>query len=102
LIETSKEVGGLSGSPLHVRAVEVVRYIYEQTKGTIPIIGVGGVSSADDVVRMMKAGASLVQIYTAFIYGGPAIVKKIKQDLVQFCVDEGIGSVNDIVGSASK
>lgn len=69
--------GGLSGSPLTERAIESVHYLHEKTEGRYPIIGVGGVMSPEDAGRMLEAGASLVQVYTGFIYEGPAFVKRI-------------------------
>lgn len=74
--------GGLSGLPLKERSTEVIRYINEKSKGKFPIIGVGGIHSAQDAIEKLKAGASLVQIYTGFIYEGPALVKKINKKLV--------------------
>ena len=62
--------GAVSGSPLTERAIEVVRRVYERCNGTYPIIGVGGLMTGDDVKRMMEAGATLVQVYTGFIYNG--------------------------------
>lgn len=69
--------GGLSGAPLTARSLEMVRYIHQKTEGRYPIIGVGGIMTPDDAMRMLDAGASLVQVYTGFIYGGPCFVKKI-------------------------
>ena len=69
--------GGLSGAPLTERSIEVVRRVYHRSEGRYPIIGVGGMMTPGDVRRMMEAGASLVQVYTGFIYNGPAFVKKI-------------------------
>ncbi len=73
--------GGLSGAPLTQRAIERVRYIHEKTKGQLPIIGVGGIMSPEDAVNMLKAGASLIQIYTGFIYNGPGFVRQILKRL---------------------
>lgn len=73
--------GGLSGAPLSQRSVEMVRYLHQKTEGRYPIIGVGGVMSPEDAQRLLDAGASLVQVYTGFIYEGPAFVKKICQSL---------------------
>jgi dihydroorotate dehydrogenase len=75
--------GGLSGAPLTATAVERVRYIYTKTEGQVPIIGVGGIMTPDDAVNMLAAGASLIQIYTGFIYNGPSFVKKILKRLKQ-------------------
>ncbi len=74
--------GRLSGEPLTRRALEVVRRIHERSRGTYPIIGVGGIMSADDARAMLRAGASLVQIYTGFIYEGPRIIRDCCQALV--------------------
>ncbi len=74
--------GGLSGSPLRARATEVVRYIYTNSQGKIPIIASGGIFTADDALEKLNAGASLVQVYTGFIYEGPGIAKKICKGLV--------------------
>ena len=71
------ETGGLSGRPLTDRAREVVRFVHSETGGRLPVIGVGGIMSADDAARMFDAGASLVQVYTGFIYHGPALVRQI-------------------------
>ncbi len=74
--------GRLSGQPLHDRAIEVVKYIHDKTKGAYPIIGVGGIMTPKDAQRMLEAGASLVQLYTGFIYEGPSITKKICLSLI--------------------
>ena len=69
--------GGLSGAPLTKRSIEVVRYIHKKTQGRFPIIGVGGIMTEEDAVAMLQAGASLIQVYTGFIYNGPSFVKRI-------------------------
>ncbi len=69
--------GGLSGSPLSKRSTEVIRHIYNKTQGKLPIIASGGVMSSSDAIEKLNAGASLVQVYTGFIYEGPSIVKQI-------------------------
>ncbi|MFB9236680.1 quinone-dependent dihydroorotate dehydrogenase [Plantactinospora siamensis] len=71
------ETGGLSGRPLADRAREVVSFVHRETGGALPVIGVGGLLSPDDATRMFDAGASLVQLYTGFIYRGPALVRAI-------------------------
>lgn len=69
--------GGMSGAPVHKKNVELVRYIHEKSEGRLPIVGVGGIMSPEDAQDMVDAGASLVEIYSGFIYEGPALVKKI-------------------------
>lgn len=73
--------GGMSGQPVKKRSTEVIRYLHEKTNGEIPIIGVGGISDAQDVREKLEAGASLVELFTSFIYNGPACVKKILKEL---------------------
>lgn len=81
--ETLEQIGagGLSGLPVRERATEVIRYIHQHSGGKIPIIAAGGIFTAEDAQEKLDAGASLVQVYTGFIYEGPAIVKKICQGL---------------------
>ena len=74
--------GGLSGKPLRARATEVIRYLHERSQGTLPIIGAGGIHSAQDALEKLAAGAALVQLYTGFIYEGPALVRRINEALV--------------------
>jgi dihydroorotate dehydrogenase len=74
------EAGGLSGRPLTERARKVVHFVHEETGGRLPIIGVGGVVDADDAARLFDAGAALVQLYTGFVYRGPALVRAIARD----------------------
>lgn len=74
--------GGLSGAPLTVRSREMVRYIHQKTGGTIPIIGVGGVMTPEDARLMLEAGASLVQVYTGYVYEGPMFVRNICKHLI--------------------
>ncbi|MGZ5253885.1 MAG: quinone-dependent dihydroorotate dehydrogenase [Flavitalea sp.] len=73
--------GGLSGSPVKIKAVSIVKYIHTKTGGTIPVIGSGGIFTGEDAKQMIKAGASLVQVWTGFIYEGPAIAKNICRTL---------------------
>jgi dihydroorotate dehydrogenase len=74
--------GGLSGRPLHARALEVVRFLHRRAGAKLPIVGCGGVSTADGAKRMLDAGASLLQLYTGFIYQGPAIARQIARGLL--------------------
>ncbi len=80
--ELTQQAGGLSGKPVKKRSTEVIRFIHEASGGSIPIIGVGGIHSADDALEKLEAGASLVQLYTGFIYEGPALIKKINQRIL--------------------
>ncbi|GCF08913.1 quinone-dependent dihydroorotate dehydrogenase [Dictyobacter arantiisoli] len=82
LRHSTEQTGGLSGRPLLTRSLEVVNYLSRQLDGKIPIIGVGGIFSPDDAKRMFDAGASLIQIYTSFIYEGPGIIKQINKKLL--------------------
>ena len=76
--------GGLSGLPVRNRSTEVIRYIAQKAGGSIPIIGVGGIHSAEGAIEKLKAGASLIQMYTGFIYEGPAVVKRINNAIIEF------------------
>lgn len=82
---TIKEIGngGLSGKPLTKRATEVIRYLNEKSNSAFPIIGVGGIMSVKDALEKLDAGASLVQLYTGFIYEGPALIKSINRAILE-------------------
>lgn len=80
--ENQKETGGLSGKPLTKRSTEVIRFLSEKSNKAFPIIGVGGIHSADDAIEKLEAGASLVQLYTGFIYEGPGLIKAINKRLL--------------------
>ena len=95
------ESGGLSGKPLRARSTEVIRHIFNQTRGRLPVIGVGGIFTAEDAWEKIAAGASLLQIYTALVYEGPALPKRIVTGLIQRMKSEGIRDLSDIAGSAS-
>ena len=77
------ETGGLSGKPLTKRATEVIRFLSEKSNKAFPIIGVGGIHTAEDALEKLEAGASLVQLYTGFIYEGPALVKAINKKILE-------------------
>jgi dihydroorotate dehydrogenase len=74
--------GGLSGAPLRDRATAVIRYISNQTKGKLPIVGVGGIGNARDAIEKLAAGATLLQVYTGLIYTGPSLVQQINRALI--------------------
>ena len=75
--------GGLSGKPLTKRATEVIRYLSSKSNKAFPIIGVGGIHSAEDAIEKLEAGADLVQVYTGFIYEGPSLIKKINKEILK-------------------
>ena len=91
--------GGLSGAPLRNRANKVISLIYRLTQGRLPIVGVGGVFSAIDAWEKICAGASLVQIYTGFIYEGPSVVRRLNEELAAIMKSEGYSSFDQAVGS---
>ncbi len=90
--------GGLSGKPLTNRATQMIAELYELTRGRIPLIGVGGIFTAEDAWEKICAGASLVQLYTGFIYQGPGIVRVINEGLAQILRREGFASLEEAVG----
>ncbi|MGV6831646.1 MAG: quinone-dependent dihydroorotate dehydrogenase [bacterium] len=81
--DNQKETGGLSGRPLTSRSTEVIRFLAKKSNSAFPIIGVGGIHSAQDAIEKIKAGASLVQLYTGFIYEGPSLIKKINKAVLR-------------------
>ena len=91
--------GGLSGKPLALRATEMIRRIYQLTAGKFPIIGVGGIFSSQDAYDKIKAGASLVQIYTGMIYQGPGMIRRINEEMAEMLGKEGFKHISDAVGS---
>ena len=74
---------GVSGKPLTKRSTEVIAYLHTKSNGSFPIVGVGGIHTAEDALEKLAAGASLVQVYTGFIYEGPGIVKKINKGILE-------------------
>jgi dihydroorotate dehydrogenase len=94
----SNETGGLSGVPLLKKSNETLKNFYKFTEGKIPLIGVGGISSAEDAYEKIKCGASLVQIYSAFIYQGFGLVEKIKSDLSKILERDGFENISEAVG----
>mmetsp|Transcript_6368 Transcript_6368/g.9993 ORF Transcript_6368/g.9993 Transcript_6368/m.9993 type:complete len:256 (+) Transcript_6368:3-770(+) len=100
LLSTHKgETGGLSGAPIKNRSTECIRAMYDLTKGTVPIIGVGGVGNGKDAYEKLKAGASLIQIYSMMVYEGPGVVSRIRKELGDIIVENGYKSVEDVVGA---
>ena len=98
LINKNKEEGGLSGEPLQKISTIMIRKFYKELKGKIPIIGVGGVNSGKSAYEKILAGASLLQLYTGFVYRGPSTAKDIKKELIHILKTEGIKNIKDVIG----
>ena len=95
------ETGGMSGRPLAKRSTEGIRHLYQQTKGAVPLIGVGGIFTAEDAWEKITAGASLLQIYSGLVYEGPQINRAILNGLAKRLANEGLANIRDAVGIAS-
>jgi dihydroorotate dehydrogenase len=96
------EAGGLSGRPLRTRSTEIIRHLYRQSRGQVPIIGVGGIFDADDAWDKITAGASLVQIYTSLVYEGPSVTNSIVGGLLKRLEREGMRQLREAVGAAQS
>jgi len=92
------EEGGLSGDPLHEISINMIKKFYKVLNNKIPIIGVGGVNSGRSAYEKIIAGASLLQLYTSFVYRGPSTAKNIKKELIKILKSEGVKSIKDVVG----
>ncbi|KAK9936575.1 hypothetical protein M0R45_013409 [Rubus argutus] len=95
----ASEAGGLSGKPLFDISTSLLKDMYMLTRGKIPLIGCGGISSGEDAYRKIRAGATLVQLYTAFAYGGPALIPQIKAELTECLERDGFKSIIEAVGA---
>jgi dihydroorotate dehydrogenase len=95
------EPGGLSGPPLRQRSTEVIRHLFRQSRGRIPIIGVGGIASAEDAWGKITAGATLIQVYTGLVFAGPTLARSIVMGLRQRLAESGCRRLTDAVGSAA-
>nr|WP_138227807.1 quinone-dependent dihydroorotate dehydrogenase [Paenibacillus sp. F411] len=98
----AKETGGLSGKPLKERSTEIISLIYQQTEGKLPIIGSGGIFTAEDAYDKIKAGASLVEIYTALIYEGPEVNRRLHAGLQQLLKRDGYTHISEAVGAKHR
>jgi dihydroorotate dehydrogenase len=96
------ETGGLSGLPLRPLADQVIRRIYQQTQGQVTIIAAGGVFTGRDVISKIGAGATVVQAYTGFVYRGPAMALRVKQELARYLDHHGIASIQDLRGTGAS
>ena len=102
LKETGKsikdEAGGISGLPVKQRSTEVIRFIYQETDGKLPIIGVGGIFNADDAWEKIVAGASLLQVYTGWVYEGPWMVNQVLSGLLAKLDEQGLDNISNATG----
>src|SRR5262249_28732630 len=94
----ASETGGLSGKPLFEPSTRILRTLYRLTQGRLLIIGVGGVASGADAYAKIRAGASLVQLYSALVFHGPALVRRIKDELLRCLERDGLRTVGEAVG----
>ena len=95
------EAGGLSGAPLAPLSLLALRRVHTRAAGRIPVVGVGGIMDAADAYARIRAGASLVQVYTGFVYGGPAFPRQVLEQLPEFLRRDGFGSVMEAVGTST-
>ena len=96
-----KEQGGLSGEPLQQISTNMIKKFYKKLNGKIPIIGVGGVNSGKSAYEKIVAGASLLQLYTGFVYRGPSAAKDIKKELIQILKAEGLNNIQEAIGKGA-
>ncbi len=96
------EAGGISGAPLRQQSTAVIRFIWQETQGTLPIVGVGGIFTAEDAWEKITAGASLVQLYTGWVYEGPWVVRRILAGLAQKLESHGLTDLTQAVGLEAK
>ncbi len=97
-----EEAGGISGRPVRDRSTEVIRFIHQQSQGQIPIIGVGGIFTAEDAWEKITAGACLIQTYTGWIYEGPMMVSRILTGLLTKLEENGLNSISEAVGAGDR
>ncbi|RMG09245.1 MAG: quinone-dependent dihydroorotate dehydrogenase [Cyanobacteria bacterium J055] len=98
----AEEAGGISGAPVRSRSTQIIRSIWQQTGGELPIIGVGGIFTAEDAWEKITAGASLVQVYTGWTYEGPWMVQRILQGLLQKLEQHGLSDLTEAVGLSHR
>ena len=96
-----EQTGGLSGKPLRERANEVIRYLYRRSEGKIPLIGVGGIFTAEDAYERIRSGASLLQLYTSLIYEGPYLPRNLNEGLLRLMARDGVGHLSELVGTGA-
>ena len=96
------EAGGLSGAPLFARSTRMLARAYQQSQGRLTLIGAGGIFTAGDVLAKLRAGATLVQLYTSFAYHGPALIPRLKQGLAALLVQANVSRLHDIIGKDAE
>ena len=92
-------IGGLSGQPLFFKSTLLLKKMYNFTNGQIPLVGVGGISNGIDCYKKIKAGASLLQLYTSLVYQGPSLITKIKKELLNCIITDGYKNIKEILGT---
>ncbi|MDJ0747340.1 MAG: quinone-dependent dihydroorotate dehydrogenase [Xenococcaceae cyanobacterium MO_167.B27] len=97
-----EEAGGISGLPVQQRSTEVIRFIYQETEGKLPIIGVGGIFTAQDAWDKITAGATILQVYTGWVYQGPWMVKQVLSGLLQRLESQNLSHISEAVGLEHK
>jgi dihydroorotate dehydrogenase len=100
--KVTEEAGGISGQPIRQKSTEIIRFIYQQTQGKIPIIGVGGIFTAEDAWEKITAGASLIQVYTGWTYEGPWMVDRILAGLLNKLESQKLISISEAVGISNS
>ena len=98
----ASEAGGLSGRPLFAQSTALLAEMHRLTEGRVPLIGVGGIADAADAYAKIRAGASLVQIYTALVFSGPALIRRIERELALLLRADGFASIVEAVGAANR
>lgn len=98
----AREAGGLSGRPVFHRATVMLARVHQLTQGKIPLVGIGGIDSADTALAKIEAGATLLELYTGLIYHGPGLIAEIKNYLAQTCRSRGAQSLSELVGHGSE
>ena len=86
--DLANQKGGLSGRPISEKSTNIIKFLHEKSNGSIPIIGVGGIMNPDDAIEKIKAGATLIQLYSGFVYSGPSIVKKINNAIIDYRLNQ--------------
>ncbi|HRD75302.1 MAG TPA: quinone-dependent dihydroorotate dehydrogenase [Hyphomicrobiaceae bacterium] len=101
-LAVAKEAGGLSGAPLFSRSTAMLARVYQLVGRRLPLIGIGGIGKPEQALAKIEAGASVIQLYTGLVFGGPELIGQIKTHLVQHCRDKGLRSIGEATGSAAE